>query len=292
MQISETTSSCQIPETRKCLLLAVLNCTLFHLHYLTGRLLQRRWKSLRDCYTREVNSKQKSGSAASGRKQYVFFSQLSFLKPATTNKVTVSNLDGDENGDGEKQQQHQDSQETPSRSPAYKRKRYGGLPSEQRLYDVLAKSVETRMENQKLLEDDDDRLFLLSLVKEMKKVPEHLKIEAKFDILNVFKKYQTKYTFPHPVSQFHHAPGPSHCYPCNPSNPASFQVPYQDSNTRSVEIMPRYNRYPFTEPGPSFTPEPVSRTQTPHASATSDLSYTNSPDPSHSDSEIVDVCQE
>jgi len=48
------------------------------------------------------------------------------------------------------------------------------------------KSVETKMEDQKLLEDGENRLFLLSLVKEMKTTSEHLKIDAKFDILNIF----------------------------------------------------------------------------------------------------------
>jgi hypothetical protein len=94
---------------------------------------------------------------------------------------------------------------------------YVGLPSEERLYDVFSKCVTTKMENQKLLEDDENRLFLLSLVKEMKTTSEHLKTDAKFDIINLFKKYQTKYTFTHPASQIHHIPGPSHCCPSNPS---------------------------------------------------------------------------
>jgi hypothetical protein len=72
------------------------------------------------------------------------------------------------------------------------------------------------MENQKLLEDDENKLFLLSLVKEMKTKSEHLKIDAKFDIINIFEKYQTKYTFTHPVLQIHHVPGPNQCCPSNP----------------------------------------------------------------------------
>ncbi|CAG9129835.1 unnamed protein product [Plutella xylostella] len=44
--------------------------------------LQRKWKSLRDCFKRE-HSKQmsvKSGSASSSRKPYIYYQQLSFLK--------------------------------------------------------------------------------------------------------------------------------------------------------------------------------------------------------------------
>ena len=50
----------------------------------------------------------------------------------------------------------------------------------------FTKSVETKMENQKLLEDGENRLFLLSLAKERKTTSEHLKIDAKFDKLNIF----------------------------------------------------------------------------------------------------------
>jgi hypothetical protein len=43
--------------------------------------LQQKWKNLWDSYTREVNRKRKlkSGSAASGRKHYLFFAQFEFL---------------------------------------------------------------------------------------------------------------------------------------------------------------------------------------------------------------------
>jgi hypothetical protein len=89
-----------------------------------------------------------------------------------------------------------------------------------------------KWKNQKLLEDDKNRLFLLSLVKEMKTMSKHLKTDAKFYILIIFKKYQSKYMFPCPVSQFHHAPGPSHCCPSNPSYSTPLQVPCQDSSTQ------------------------------------------------------------
>jgi len=42
------------------------------------------------------------------------------------------------------------------------------------------------MKSQKLLEDEKDRLLVLSLVKEIKTFTEHLKIQAKFPIQNGF----------------------------------------------------------------------------------------------------------
>ena len=51
--------------------------------------------------------------------------------------------------------------------------------------------------------------------------------------------------------------------------------------------------YPPKEPGLSCTQEPISLTQNPQGSATSDfLSNTDSPDPSQSGSEIFYVFQE
>jgi len=49
---------------------------------ITGIQLQQIWNNIQDSYTREVNRKKtaKSGSAASGNKQYIFFSQLNSLQ--------------------------------------------------------------------------------------------------------------------------------------------------------------------------------------------------------------------
>jgi hypothetical protein len=39
-------------------------------------------------------------------------------------------------------------------------------------------------------EDDEDKLFLLSLVKEIKKIPEENKLDAKSEIIQTIKKWQ------------------------------------------------------------------------------------------------------
>ena len=107
----------------------------------------------------------------------------------TLNKTTVSNLDWDENGGGEISNILRIRNEFLCGLQAARERRYVGLHSEQLLHDVLSKSVETRMENKNLLEDDEDKLLLFALVQEMKTNPEHLKIDAKCDILSVLKKY-------------------------------------------------------------------------------------------------------
>jgi hypothetical protein len=49
---------------------------------------------------------------------------------------------------------------------------------------------------------------------------------------------------------------PEYCCPNNSSYPAPSQVPDQHSDIQSVEITPKYNPYPFTQPGPPFIQKP------------------------------------
>lgn len=50
---------------------------------------------------------------------------------------------------------------------------------------ILNRSLEKKND-----EDDEDRLFFLSLVKEFKKIPEHVRMQAKMDILKVIQDAQ------------------------------------------------------------------------------------------------------
>lgn len=60
--------------------------------------LQRKWKSLRDSYNRERNKQKstKSGSGASGRKEYVYFQQLSFLSVLANTRPESQEVDEQE----------------------------------------------------------------------------------------------------------------------------------------------------------------------------------------------------
>jgi len=48
----------------------------------------------------------------------------------------------------------------------------------------------SRLENKTVDTDDEDRLFCLSIVKELKKIPEDYKLDAKTDLLHTLKKWQ------------------------------------------------------------------------------------------------------
>ncbi|XP_049947346.1 uncharacterized protein LOC126455625 [Schistocerca serialis cubense] len=64
-----------------------------------GTILQRKWKTLAASYTRgSLRQKtEKSGSAATGRKKYIYFDQLRFL--TTDCKNTTSSTDNDDDED-------------------------------------------------------------------------------------------------------------------------------------------------------------------------------------------------
>jgi hypothetical protein len=102
------------------------------------------------------------------------------------NKMTLSNLGGDGNGDGEKQQNPQESKQTPSRSANCKTKICVEFYWEKLLHDVQTKRVKTRMGKQKLLEDDEDRLFRFCFAKEVLKSSGTLKNSRKICLTQCF----------------------------------------------------------------------------------------------------------
>jgi hypothetical protein len=55
-----------------------------------GFQILHKWKNLKNSYTLEVNDRKKSesGSSVSGKKQYIFFTELSFLQAVKTNNET------------------------------------------------------------------------------------------------------------------------------------------------------------------------------------------------------------
>ncbi|XP_047518995.1 uncharacterized protein LOC125058900 [Pieris napi] len=57
-----------------------------------GKLVQKRWKNLRACFSRELRE-QKSGQAATKRRKYKHFDQLLFLIPSMDTRETSGNAD-------------------------------------------------------------------------------------------------------------------------------------------------------------------------------------------------------
>jgi len=154
--------------------------------------LQRKWKSLRDCFSRELSriKKLKSGSETSRKNPYVYYNQLLFLKPIIQNKPTETNIipNADESGDDLGSSFNTN---VLNNEPSSKKKKVNQRNSvENEIINALHQSVELRKEQTKNYEEDADRLFLLSLLKPLKEIPEHLRFSVKMNLMKVINNAQ------------------------------------------------------------------------------------------------------
>ncbi|XP_077298777.1 uncharacterized protein LOC143919995 isoform X1 [Arctopsyche grandis] len=174
--------------------------------------IQRKWKSLRDSYKRErIKQKYvKSGAAASGRKQYLYLNQLSFLSVLAETKPDSLN-------------QEQGSP-SPAPVPGKNIKKKSRLMSniEKTEQEVLQNISENIKIKKAQSEDDADRGFLLSLLPFIKNIHVDVKLDAMRDILRLLKKYNMYKPVRNPSAPSPHcgyhpqthtfAPAPSHEY--------------------------------------------------------------------------------
>jgi len=153
--------------------------------FFTGTLIQKKWKNLRDCYSREKgkqNKEFKSGAAAIYRKKYVYFENLKFLQSTMKSSQTGGSMDDDEEeGSKEDGQEEQEQTEVNQRKQNSRKKKKSNEED-----DELIKCLKTRiLQKQEADENDEDRHFLLSLVPDIKKIPPHMKFDFKMRIMTV-----------------------------------------------------------------------------------------------------------
>ncbi|XP_045511863.1 uncharacterized protein LOC123706635 [Pieris brassicae] len=147
--------------------------------------LQRKWKSIRGCFTREVGRQKnlKTGSGGGLRKsEYVFFQQLQFLKnvvavkepedvvaePAKNSKPDIQMVERKEN------KEHK---------PLPKQEQ---CPEDDKFLVAPQRTIEAS-ENFEAKNDDEDRLFMLSLVGTLKKVSPERKMSTKIKIMSILE---------------------------------------------------------------------------------------------------------
>lgn len=145
-------------------------------------MLQKRWKSIRSCYAREVKRQKnvKSGSGATNRKsEYIYFKQLQFLQ-----KVVAIREEGVE----EENSESTEVGERPKQKVTNKRK---VTVDDDPFVQALNNSIEQRRREtteQRLRETaevDEDRLFLLSLLSTLKNLPPQVKMATKIKMLTL-----------------------------------------------------------------------------------------------------------
>lgn len=140
---------------------------------------------MRDGFNRYVSKtkKTKSGSGASKIRQYVYFNQMSFLLPLANEKAeTVNSLEDETATDDALMAEEQKFQRGRKRNRVAK---------EDNLIEQLAANINKKYnENTSNYEADDDKLFLLSLHGDFKKISDDYKLDAKTEMLKVVKEYK------------------------------------------------------------------------------------------------------
>ncbi|GBP34033.1 hypothetical protein EVAR_94045_1 [Eumeta japonica] len=148
------------------------------------------------------NTKRKttpSGSGARKGARYMYFSRLSFLQNCVSNKDTTTNIEEqNERQSEETSELNANATEATEIRPPKRKKTQ--VP-EEKIAVLIEKSIESRKHFQNELQEnsitkqDDDKLFCLSLYKELIKVPENRRLATKIELLQVIQK-RTKLTTP------------------------------------------------------------------------------------------------
>lgn len=181
----------------------------------------------------------KSGSASSRKTPYTFYNQLSFLQRVVKPKNRPDNMeeisiDGTAHG---AEQGPSNSSAHSSERRIWKRKRGENEDTSsdvQQFVSVLRDGIRSREERETSLEKDDDRLFLLSLVSGMKKIPEHLRYSVRMQIMQVIDnatKNQHLPFFQHQTQQSSRPELP-HQYPHH------LYSQHHNDNTHLTELQP------------------------------------------------------
>lgn len=150
-------------------------------------LLQKKWRHIRDAYARDLKKQResKSGSEAKRQRKYVYFDRLQFLselyeiKPDSKekNKQLCDNLTESTVKGKTKSSPAHDNNDT----------------------NTILKIIAERLQNKKNAKEDDsedgDRYFLLSLLNDFKRIPESRKMDAKYDIIGIIRKYATPQSY-------------------------------------------------------------------------------------------------
>ncbi|MPD01349.1 hypothetical protein E2C01_096871 [Portunus trituberculatus] len=157
--------------------------------YISGKQLQRRWKSLRECFRRELKLQQgSSGDGATKKRKYIYFDQLLFLTSTLTDRDTSFNYvaaqyEQDEEHEEGYTSSNSASADVPKRSNEQRKsKEYPQKNYEEDLINILI---------EKTKEDcDEDKAFLMSLLPKFRKFNDEQRFEAQMEIMKVMRRVQ------------------------------------------------------------------------------------------------------
>lgn len=200
---------------------------------ISGNTLQKKWKNLRDTFVREMKKTKNAPSGSGASKiQYIYFQRLMFLERSVRNKKTESNIQNtSENSETGNEESTADAREDIMRPPNQNIKRKKMTAADAEFLNIIKNNISTRNQQQPLVssvtEGDDDKLFCLSLHKELLKVPEANRIAVKIELMKILQAAQQS-------SQSSVYSNNSYSYFSNSSASSSTPIP----------VRPRYHTQP------------------------------------------------
>lgn len=175
-----------------------------------GHEVQRRWKSLRTCFRREVAEQNKekhrktTNLPAKRRKIYGYYKMMSFLLPfySISNRSTKEseNEDYTVQDDDNIDDDDDDEDDDPLESSIKAESSYEGTSRDEPIMlepDTFHQIYNSNQSDGKIIEylkdvkkdeDDEDKQFLMSLIPTFRKFNDKQKFEARIDILKVLKE--------------------------------------------------------------------------------------------------------
>ncbi|XP_069702672.1 uncharacterized protein [Periplaneta americana] len=160
-----------------------------------AKIVQTRWRSIRDSFMKAYKEAEKSRSGAPRKKKYVFFNQLSFLVPSLKRRPTSENtsLLVSEEGNEEESPFDEDEEPTTYTSAQTPETEFAKTaPKKRKVQDSLENRLISMLEHtQQTREEDADRMFLLSLLPQFKALSSDNKMLAQIEFLQTLRRLST-----------------------------------------------------------------------------------------------------
>ena len=202
----------------------------------------------------------KSGAAATGRKSYVYYEHLRFLE--TLVKPTKDSMGEEEREDPDDPGE----QEPEEVAPPTKKGKTANKKDKDSDEDIIMKALKAQLLQKSVDANNEDRLFMLSLVPELQKVPDCMKLEARTRLMGVFSQIRLEVQrmnsnqTPHQQQNFYNYHTGYGNYGGNFQGPSARQMPMGQHEPLMVQIPPK--------PRPKAVPVPLTAYQTPAAAST------------------------
>ncbi|XP_055641473.1 uncharacterized protein LOC129778538 isoform X2 [Toxorhynchites rutilus septentrionalis] len=159
-------------------------------------ILQKKWKNIRDSFIKYLQgNKRKSESGGSLSKTYMYSQYLQFLRdpvdPRETNNMQQESRETNNMRQGPRGEQS-DSEHTSTSSDSTPPQRALSRTDRIRLNSVEERIIQTlnRLEQKNTAENDENRLFVLSLVPTMSSLPRTLNLNCRIEIMQIINKYE------------------------------------------------------------------------------------------------------